>query len=374
MKKKNSKRPQSQINKDLKNVNNKHIPINCGRNISASNHKKYKNALIEKVFKDNKYKRYRLSQNPYTDRFISQIKRYNMYNEIWNKSISDEDYFGLSESIKIKQESKCKNNSMMEDKYKANATNTRISSATSTYYDIGYKSKILIKKMYNENNGGDAIYFKAINNIKNNTPYKKLDTNPNTNVDNYREKNEYINTYSNNNPGSELRKNFFYAFNTDNNNISVNNKKGVGTNTSVNVINTSNNLIFRSFNKDFRKEEETMPDTDNRNTINIEDKEKLKKIINNCDTATLNLRTEYLIKLSKLLEMSKKFEQCNDYFRVEKRDIYAQNLKNLTRSFDKCNDYLLNEIKTGEIFNVQSFSNILVYYFYFHFFEQSYLL
>ena len=208
------------------------------------------------------------------------------------------------------------------------------------------------------------MYFKAINNIKNNTPYKKLDTNPNTNVDNYREKNEYINTYSNNNPGSELRKNFFYAFNTDNNNnISVNNKKVVGTNTSVNVINTSNNLIFRSFNKDFRKEEETMPDTENRNTINIEDKEKLKKIINNCDTATLNLRTEYLIKLSKLLEMSKKFEQCNDYFRVEKRDIYAQNLKNLTRSFDKCNDYLLNEIKNGDVLDNIIWENILMNYF-----------
>jgi hypothetical protein len=138
----------------------------------------------------------------------------------------------------------------------------------------------------------------------------------------------------------------------------------LGTNSPLNVTNASSNIFYRTYNKDFRKEEETMPETDYKNTIiDIEDKEKLKKIINNCDTATLNLRTEYLIKLSKLLEMCKRFEQCNDYFRVEKRDIYALNLNNFSKSFDKCNNYLLNEIKTGNILDHQIWANILINYF-----------
>jgi hypothetical protein len=125
---------------------------------------------------------------------------------------------------------------------------------------------------------------------------------------------------------------------------------------------TNNNNIYQSV-KNFRKEEERIPENDYKKTIDIEDKNRLKKIINNCDTVTLNLRTDYLIKLSKLLEMCNKFELCTDYFRVEKRDIYIQNLKSMSKSFDKCNDYLLNEIKTGDVLDTKNWSKILLNYF-----------
>ena len=120
-------------------------------------------------------------------------------------------------------------------------------------------------------------------------------------------------------------------------------------------------MNYRSFNKDFKiKEEDTIWETEYKKTIDIRN---FKKAINDCDIATLNLGTEYLIKLSKLVEISKKFEQHSDYFRVEKREIYSFNLKNYYRNFDKFNDLLLNEIKTGEVLDMKTWAKILVFYF-----------
>ena len=132
----------------------------------------------------------------------------------------------------------------------------------------------------------------------------------------------------------------------------------------MNFTNSSNYMNYKSFNKDLKtKEEETIPDTEYKKTIDIENKDALKKAINDCDTTVLNLRTEYLIKLSRLLEISKKFEQHSDNFRVEKREIYTYNLKNFSESFDKCNDLLLNEVKIGEILDMKTWVKILILYF-----------
>lgn len=65
--------------------------------------------------------------------------------------------------------------------------------------------------------------------------------------------------------------------------------------------------------------------------------------------------------------MSKKFSQYSDYFRVEKRDLFHQSIKNLSSNFDKCNDLLLNEIKTGEVLDLKSWAKILICYFNFSF-------
>ena len=361
MKKYKNKRPQSYFNKDITNdySKNNHIAINCGRNPSANNNTKNKNSIFrEKASNDNKnYK----NKNPYTNRFKSQVKRYNMYSEMWNKSLSDEDYYGISESIKIQQENKNNDNSLNEDKYKVNATNTRISSAT-TYCDISYKSKRLIKVI-----NSDIDNILNLNTLdKNKTNYQNNKISTNTIYDINKDKDYFTSLYTNYNTKSTLSNKNNY--NTENNkytqNYNLNNLNLIGINNSINLTTSSNNANYRSFSKDYKtKEDETITETELKKTIDIEDKDKLKKVINDCDTATLNLRTEYLIKLSKLLEMYKKFEQNSDYFRVEKRDIYALNLKNVTKSFDKCNDYLLNEIKTGVILDIKIWAKILIYYF-----------
>ena len=351
-----SKRPQSCYMKDLNNNKNKnkHIPINCVRNPSATNNYKNKNNEINGIFTDDN-KNYAQSQNSYTDKFKSQVKRINMYNEMWNKSFSDEDYFGISKTIKIQPENKKSDNSINSDKFKVNATNTRVSSAA-TYCDIGYKSKRLIKGI---NSDFKSINLNSFDKNKISHQNNKISTNTIDDVNKEKDKDNLIHISSNYN--TIFNKN---NFNTDSNNKNSKNLNYIGTNTSINLTNSSNAINYKSFNKDLKtKEEETIPETEYRKTLDMEDKEVLKKAINDCDTTTLNLRTEYLIKLSKLLEITKKFEQHSDNFRVEKREIYSFNLRNFSRSFDKFNDLLLNEIKTGEVLDMKTWAKILVYYF-----------
>ena len=365
MKSHNNKRPQSCYMKDLSSNNNKntHVPINCKRNPSAFNDYKSKNNTKGGTYDDNK--NYQCNPNSYTDKFKSQIKRFNMYNEMWSKSFSEEDYFGISESIRVQGENKNNDHTLNGDKFKVNATNTRISS-TATYYDIGYKSKRLIKGVNYDVNNKINLDISDKNKIK--IPKRKISTNTIYDINKEREKENIMNILKNSN-----KKNKIYNFNTESSKY-IQNPNLIGTNTSINLTNSSNFMYYKSFNKDLRtKEEETIPETDYKKTLDIENKETLKKAINDCDTAILNLRTEYLIKLSKLLEISKKFSQHSDNFRVEKREIYTYNLKNFSESFDKCNDLLLNEVKLGEILEMKTWVKLLTLYFGFSFNLMKYL-
>ena len=300
-------------------------------------------------------KNYQCNPNSYTDKFKSQIKRFNMYNEMWNKSFSDEDYFGISESIRVQGENKNNDCTISGDKFKVNATNTRISS-TATYYDIGYKSKRLIKGMNHDVNNKMNLDMSDKKKIK--IPKNKISTNTMYDINKEKDKENLMNILKNSN-----RKNKIYNYNTESSKY-IQNQNFIGTNTSINLTNSSNFINYKSFNKDLRtKEDETIPETDYKKTFDIENKETLKKAINDCDTGILNLRTEYLIKLSKLLEISKKFSQHSDNFRVEKREIYTYNLKNFSESFDKCNDLLLNEVRLGEILEMKTWVKLLTLYF-----------
>lgn len=353
-----NKRPNSCYNKNFQNnqFKKKHVAVNCdNRAPSSSTH----NDALKGIF-SNDNKKYTVSPNSYVDRFNSQIKRINMYNEMWNQSLSeDEDFYGISQSIKIQPENKKCDNSISTDKYRVNATNTRVSSAATTYCDIGYRSKRLIKGLdQNLNSNNNNINTIAKNKVRNNN---KISANiiKDINKNNY----NFMNSYSNYNTKSTslYNRNTFNSVGDNKNKDYGGTIGSIGTYTN-NFTNTSNDNINK-----MTKEEKTMGDTENKKTIDIEDKESLKKVINDCNTTTLKLRTEYLIKLSKLLEMSKKFGQYSDYFRVEKRDLFHQSIKNLSSSFDKCNDLLLNEIKTGEVLDLKSWAKILVCYFNFSF-------
>ena len=328
-------RPQS-YSKFQKNKN--HIPINCFR-ASSSIKDPYNNPNFKGIF-NNGNKNYTISPNSYVDKYKSQLKRLNMYNEMWNNSLSEEeDFYGISETIKIQPENKKCDYSMNTDKLRVNSTNTRISSAT-TYNDIGYKSKRLIKGIESNLN---TINFNSIE--KNSIKHKINKIRTNTIINDI--KDNYLNTLS------------YY-----NNTMPNRNQNYVDTNSSNNLNNSSTLQNYKSNNKDLKtKEGDIISKNENKKTLDIEDKESLKKAINDCNETTLKLRTDYLIKLSKLLDMCKKFEQFSDCFRVERREIFSQSMKNFTRSFDKCNDFILNGIKTGEIFDLNIFvKNLVLYY------------
>ena len=129
MKNKNQKniRPKSctmnniTINKNI----NKHIPIKCDRIFSSNN---FQNNTLEQ----NKSKFPRKS--PYLDKFKSQLKRVNMYKEMWDKSFSNDDELGISQTIQINPENIPSN--LIKDKFVANATSTRKNSGL-IYNDIG---------------------------------------------------------------------------------------------------------------------------------------------------------------------------------------------------------------------------------------------
>ena len=360
MKKNKNNRPQSCYMKNFASNPNKkhHISLNCERNPSAINNLHKKNHIFKGLSSEDN-KNYGFSPNSYTDKYKSQVKRFNMYNEMWNNSISDEDLFGISETIKIQPENK-KADSINGDKYKVNATNTRLSSAA-TYCDISYKSKRLIK--------GINTDFNSINlnsNEKNEKNFQNNKIRTNTIYDINKDKEKEKENFIRNNYNTINNKNV-YNFQTESSSKLVQNPNSIGTigtNTSINLTNASNNMNYKTFNKDLKtKEDEIIQEPEFKKTLDFEDKEALKRAINDCNTTILNLRTEYLIKLSKLLEISKKFEQHLDYFRVEKREIFTFNLKNYSNSFDKCNDFLLNEIRTGEILDMKTWTKILIYYF-----------
>ena len=193
---KKKKRPQSYYIKDSFNPKNKNrqIQINCARNASASNN--VKNNINKGSYNDNNNnKNYAISPNSYTDKFKSQVKKFNMYNEMWNKSISDEDYHGIRESIKIQPEN-IKNDSTCVEKYKVNSTNTRISSAA-TYCDIGYKSKRLIKGINSEYNDINLYSFEQ-EKLRSKNNNNKIGTNTIYDIKKDTDKKNLISAYSNN--------------------------------------------------------------------------------------------------------------------------------------------------------------------------------
>ena len=92
----------------------------------------------------------------------------------------------------------------------------------------------------------------------------------------------------------------------------------------------------------------------NKNEIyySIENKEDNKNyeisLVNYSNADKLRLRTDYLIKFSKINEYYKKMEQITDCFRVDLREKYSENLKVLIKYFDTCNNFLLNDLKENE--------------------------
>ena len=115
--------------------------------------------------------------------------------------------------------------------------------------------------------------------------------------------------------------------------------------------------------RDFNKKEIVIINENKKTIEENDDKNNLEKLVRENSSSTLNLRTDYLIRFSKLLGLAKKFIYSMDFFRIEKRDIFSLYMKNLTEAFDSCNDFFINQIKEGDILDNNTWSIILSQYY-----------
>ena len=339
-----NKRPKSCHMKNItinKNIN-RHIPIISSRIFSSKN--------IPKTPLPQNNKQHIPNSSIYLDRFKSQLKKFDMYKEMWDKSksFSEEDMLGIAQTIQINSEN-------IQNNFRANATSTRKNSAM-TFNDLSYKSKRRVK------------------NIKTNNNYNlgQMD----------REKSNYLNMKTN--TKNKLRTNIFFDLFHDkestinmsnyNSTLQTNNKNFLSTelNQLHNLIeaNKSNNNSKKQecFNygvpkRDFNKKEIVIINENKKTIEENDDKNNLEKLVRENSSSTLNLRTDYLIRFSKLLGLAKKFIYSMDFFRIEKRDIFSLYMKNLTEAFDSCNDFFINQIKEGDILDNNTWSIILSQYY-----------
>ena len=336
-----NKRPKSCHMKNItinKNIN-RHIPIISSRIFSSKN--------IPKTPLPQNNKQHIPNSSIYLARFKSQLKKFDMYKEMWDKSksFSEEDMLGIAQTIQINSEN-------IQNNFRANATSTRKNSAM-TFNDLSYKSKRRVK------------------NIKTNNNYNlgQMD----------REKSNYLNMKTN--TKNKLRTNIFFDLFHDkestinmsnyNSTLQTNNKNFLSTelNQLHNLIESNNNSKTPEYfnygvpKRDFNKKEIVIINENKKTIEENDDKNNLEKLVRENSSSTLNLRTDYLIRFSKLLGLAKKFIYSMDFFRIEKRDIFSLYMKNLTEAFDSCNDFFINQIKEGDILDNNTWSIILSQYY-----------
>ena len=342
IKKGKNKRPKSCHMKNIaisKNIN-KHVSINCGRIFSSKNFPK-DNLDLNKIRVQTK--------SPYTDKLKNQLKKVDMYKEMWDKSFSYEDKLGIAETIQINPENIPSN--FVQEKFKANATSTRKNSAI-TFNDISYKSKRIIRNMKTNNKNNMWRTDRNSSNIISTNTNNKIGTN--TLFDIYHDKESFVN-FSNYNSTLQTNKN---NLNTDFSQMQNNLESNLSNNNS----NAPEFFNYGVPKRKFDKKEIIVINENKKSKDENEEKNNYEIVVKE-NNNTLTLRTDYLIKFSKLFGIAKKFSYSMDFFRIEKRDIFTLYMKNLTSAFDGCNDFFINQIKEGDILSYDSWSRLLLQYY-----------
>ena len=343
IKKGKSKRPKSCTMKNIainQNIN-RHLPINSGHIFSSKNFPK--NISEQK-------KNFVTRKSAYTFKHKNQLRKFDMYKEMWDKSASDEDILGIAQTIQISSENYP--NNILQERFKANATSTRKNSAL-TYNDLNYKSRRIIKNIKSNNSNNPWRIDRNSSNVISTNKNNKIGTN--TILDIYHDKESFVNFSSYN---STLQTNNKNNLNTDFSQAQ-NNYESIFSNNNSNNPELFNYVVpkLRPNKKDI-----VIINENKKSAEEIIGKNNFENMIRDSNNNTLTLRTEYLIKFSKLLGIAKKFAYSMDFFRIEKRDIFSHYMKNLTEAFDSCNDFFINQIKEGDILNMDSWSKILLQY------------
>ena len=271
---------------------------------------------------------YKVNPNEYKAKLSSQLRRKKMFNELWNKNINEKDSLGLFETIKVQNKGKKNIYNNIIGNIRDIIGKNKISSA-GTLYDLKIKRKEKCLPFYRLNSSIN-INILAKNNARN--------------LSNKRKK--YLN------------------LNSDMNTITKCNSQDI-QNGFISPINSNYISIISNFKE--TKEKNNNETEKNNNEIVSEEVNKFleetKLTKNNFENKSdaLKLRSEYLIKFSKISEMFNKLTQYSECFRLDYRVQFTSGIKTTANYFNKYNDFLLNKIKIGDNISINFLSSIMLY-------------
>ena len=346
------KRAKSSYNK-LKIKNNKNKLFgNKNQSINKSDEieidKIYPNQLFQSGMLSTNNKNYGISPNDYKSKYLNQLKRKNKFKELWNeKNIKGKNSYALLDAIKVQNNHKINYYNNIIGDFKGIVSKKRVSSA-GTFCNIPIRSKEKsteterisfkendtklrlnsLKKSNIRTISSSLLINSDLNIIKKNDSKISI-----MNITNDKDKEKYNNYHSTTFQNSERLDNIISPINS-NNKYNINN-------------------ISKSQNDKSEKNETENINAFIKNSDSIQENyEKNPEI--------LKLRTEYLIKFSKINELIKKLLQITDCFRVNLRDLYRANINSLIKIFDICNNFFLNEIKIGDNINIEFLSILII--------------
>lgn len=297
------------------------------------------NQLHDGVFHNNN-KDYGVNPNEYKTKYSNQLKRKNMFKELWNKNKNKKDTLGLLDTIKVQNKQK-KNiyNNIIGD-MKGVVRKKRIASA-GTFCNIPIKSK----KQVSFNKYNSSININSLTKINPRNIYNSININSEINTLTKSNSNIFLD-----NTKDKDKDKFSHEFSS----IIIHNEEI--RNSLLSPVNSYN--ISNINNYKYQKDEVEKNDNDEISKFLEKTKNNQSNYENNSDI--LRLRTEYLIKFSKINDLLKRFTQITDCFRVNLRDLYNSNIRALIKVYDFCNNFVLNELKIGEPINLQLLSSLFI--------------
>ena len=315
--------------------------INFSKELELDNYQS--NQIKDGVFSTNN-KNYGVNPNEYKSKYKNQLKRKKMFNELWHKNTNGKDSLGLLDTIKVQNKYK-KNyyNNIIGD-LKGVIKKKRIASA-GTFCNIPIKgnNKISFNKLNSKNtsiNINSLTKNKSINVSSKININSDIITNNNSNniINSTKDKTKFSNEFNIIFQNQEIQNCFLSPINATNQSIISNNN-----NININI---------------YKKDENEKKDNEDIN-IFLENSKNIKNNYGN-NPEILKLRTEYLIKFSRINDIFKKLTQIIDCFRVNYRELYNSNLKSLIKMFDFCNNFLLNDIKIGDNINFEFLTSMFI--------------
>ena len=280
-------------------------------------------------------KNYGINPNDYKSKYSNQLKRKKMFDELWNKSTKENKNKNLDLLDTIRVQSKYQKNHYINiiGDIKGVVKKKRNVSA-GTFCNIPIKGKESENKIksYNKFNSSININSLSKNNVRN------ISSKININSD--------LNTVTKSNSNNLISNSKEKENNKNEHSIIFQNKEI--QNCFLSPLNSEihHHSVINNYTNKISQEETEKNDTEINKFLDNNSKNNKNNVEKNSEI--LKLRTEYLIKFSRINDLFKKLTLFIDCFRVNVRELYNSNIKSLIRVFDLCNNFLLNDLKIGD--------------------------